>query len=228
MSIDKAKTRLQAVASHLTPTSTKPVNRHELSPTYFLPRAASIEPNAEAIVHTNTSNIVIRRTYKEFADRSAGLAWWLKKYGYRRVGILASNTPAYLESVFAIGGAGGVQVGVNYRLTPGDIHYIFGHAAVECIVVDREFKHLLKGFDERVKRLVDDDEGVGKGEYEQAIREGWEYDQSVNGGNGMGWELLESEVQNEEEMIALAYTSGVSRRPNSLIQPATFETVANI
>lgn len=159
---------------------------------------------------------MIRRTYKEFANRSAGLAWWLKKYGFKRVGILASNTPAYLESVFAIGGAGGVQVGVNYRLAPSDIHYIFGHAAVECIIVDKEFKHLLEGFNEKVKRLVDDDEGVGKGEYEQAIVEGWEYGQSANRGNEVGWERLESETQNEDEMIALAYTSGVSKKSYSL------------
>lgn len=107
--LDQAKSRLKTIASHLTPStssSNRPVFRHELSPTYFLPRAASIEPNAEAIVHTTANGKLIRRTYKEFADRAARLGWWLKKHGFRRVGLLAPNTPAYLEAVFGIGGAG--------------------------------------------------------------------------------------------------------------------------
>ena len=45
------------------------------------------------------------------ADRTRGLAYFFKKHGYRRIGILCPNTPAFLESVFAIGAAGGVNVG---------------------------------------------------------------------------------------------------------------------
>jgi acyl-CoA synthetase (AMP-forming)/AMP-acid ligase II len=45
------------------------------------------------------------------ADRARGFAYYLKKKGYKKVGILATNTPAFLESIFGIGGAGGVIVG---------------------------------------------------------------------------------------------------------------------
>lgn len=113
MSLDLAKSRLKTIASHLSPSTTSPtppkakaISRHELSPTYFLPRAALIEPNAEAIVHTTASGREIRRTYREFAARAAGFGWWLVKKGYKRIGILAPNTPGYLEGVFGIGGAG--------------------------------------------------------------------------------------------------------------------------
>ena len=54
---------------------------------------------------------VLRRTYEEVADRARGLAYYLKKHGYKRVGILATNTPAFLESLFGIAAAGGVSVG---------------------------------------------------------------------------------------------------------------------
>lgn len=94
-----------------------------------------------------------------------------------------------------------------------DIHYIFGHSEVDCIIVDREFSHLLEGFDEKVRRVVDDDEGAGKGEFEQCILEGWEYDKSVNGGKELGWEALHKEPENEEDLFALAYTSGTTARP---------------
>lgn len=66
---------------------------------------------ATAIVHVNRNQNVVRLSYQEVADRARGLAYYLKMKGYKRVGILAPNTPAFLESVFGIGGAGGVNVG---------------------------------------------------------------------------------------------------------------------
>ena len=49
------------------------------------------------------------------ADRARGLAYFLRGRGLRRVGILATNTPAFLESIFGIVAAGGVLVPANYR-----------------------------------------------------------------------------------------------------------------
>lgn len=46
------------------------------------------------------------------------------------MGILATNTPAFLESIFGIAAAGGVHVGVNYRLKVEDVAYIFEFAEV--------------------------------------------------------------------------------------------------
>lgn len=40
-----------------------------------------------------------------------GLAYYLRSKKLLRVGILAPNTPAFLASVYGIGGAGGVNVG---------------------------------------------------------------------------------------------------------------------
>lgn len=104
-------------------------------------------------------------------------------------------------------------MGINYRLKPVDIHYIFDHAEVDCILVDREYADLLEGFNEKVARVVDDDEGPGRGEFEKCILEGWEYDKQVNGGQGIGWDGLKQEPENEEELFALAYTSGTTARP---------------
>lgn len=41
------------------------------------------------------------------------------------MGILAPNTPAFLESIFGIAASGGVNVAVNYRLKVEDVSYIF-------------------------------------------------------------------------------------------------------
>lgn len=129
-------TRLASIASHLNPFSNSnspaplPPHLHTLSPTSFLPRAAAIEPSAPAIFHVTANNKILRRCYADFADRARGLAYFLKKHGFKRVGILAPNTPAFLESIFGIAASGGVNVAVNYRLKVEDVSYIFGFGEV--------------------------------------------------------------------------------------------------
>lgn len=39
------------------------------------------------------------------------MAYYLKKHGFGRVGILCPNTPAFLESIFGIAAAGAVNIG---------------------------------------------------------------------------------------------------------------------
>jgi acyl-coenzyme A synthetase/AMP-(fatty) acid ligase len=84
---------------------------------------------------------------------------------------------------------------------------------VDLIIVDREYAHLLDGFDPSVRRIIDEDtdatEGELSGEFDEAIRQGLEYDAKF----GNGWEGLEMEAQNEEDVIALAYTSGTTAKP---------------
>nr|POE88192.1 acetate/butyrate--coa ligase aae7, peroxisomal [Quercus suber] len=193
---------------------------HQLSPTFFLWRAAQIEPDAVAVYHRTVTDQILRRTYLETADRSRGLAYYLKKQGLKRVGILAPNTPAFLEATFGIGAAGGVNVAINYRLKKDDIAYIFAHAEVEAIIVDAEFVELLDAFraaHPHVPFIVDTDTGVSEGEqsgpYDRALLEGWRYEQEIG---AKGWEDLETAVRDEDQMIALAYTSGTTARPKGV------------
>lgn len=121
-------------------------NYHTLSPTSFLWRAAQIEPHATAIYHKTANGKILRRSYEETADRARGLAYYLRKRGYKRVGILATNTPAFLEAIFGIAAAGAVNVAINYRLKPDDISYIFQHADVDMIIADFEFVKILDDY----------------------------------------------------------------------------------
>ncbi|CAZ79460.1 unnamed protein product [Tuber melanosporum] len=204
--------RLKKIAGHFSPD--RPVNRAELSPTYFLPRAAAIEPNVEAIVHLTANGKTVGRTYQQFADRARGLGYYLRAKGYKRVGILSPNTPAFLESIFGIGGAGAVQVAINYRLKRDDIHYIFDHAEVDSIIVDREYVHLLNGFKPEIPKIVDEDSGNDlEGDFNKAVLEGLEIDRRSG---GRGWEGLAMEAGSEDDMIALAYTSGTTARPKGV------------
>ncbi|XDG01457.1 hypothetical protein ABKA04_001072 [Annulohypoxylon sp. FPYF3050] len=194
---------------------------HQLSPTYFLERAAAIEPDALAIHHITVNGKVLRRPYCEFADRARGLAYYLLKHGYKRVGILATNTPAFLESIFGIVAAGAVIVPTNYRLKPEDITYIFDFADVDSIIVDNEYLSLLDDFRKshpNVPFIVDLDtdatEGELSGPFDEAVLEGLKHDQAQG---SKGWSGLHSHSTHEDDMIAIPFTSGTTSRPKGCV-----------
>ncbi|KAI9794565.1 MAG: hypothetical protein M1816_004452 [Peltula sp. TS41687] len=263
------KARLSAITAQILPTSNVskppppppppkddpvPVNRHTLSPTHFLPRTAAIEPDtndetkcacaqAEAIYHLTANDKILRRTYQEFADRARGLAYYIRKQGYRRVGILCPNTPAFLEAVFGTVAGGAIYVGgspsptassaepgylftnnalagnrtaVNYRLKQDDIEYIFDHAEVDAVIVDAELEHLLEGYratHPNTQVLVDTDTDATEGPFDEAVLEGLREDVRTG---GRGWDGLNVQVEDEEATIALGYTSGTTARPKGV------------
>jgi acyl-CoA synthetase (AMP-forming)/AMP-acid ligase II len=218
------KSRLASLVGHLTGSTPAPfehrLNNHTLSPTFFLPRAAAIEPDAEAVYHVTANNKILRRSYSELADRARGLAYYLKKRGFKRVGILSPNTPAFLESIFGIAAAGAINVAVNYRLKHDDIAYIFEHGDVDAIIVDQEFEPLLESYRTQhpnVSIIIDTDtdatEGELTGPFDHAVLEGLKYDLEIG---AHGWEGLESQAADEESVLALAYTSGTTAKPKGV------------
>ncbi|KAI0014014.1 acetyl-CoA synthetase-like protein [Xylariaceae sp. FL0662B] len=223
-----ATSRVQNLIGHLGSTATEsPVgvdhshHIHQLSPTFFLERATAIEPDAQAIHHVTASNKVIRRSYRQFADRARGLGYYLLKYGYKRVGVLATNTPAFLESLFGIVAAGGVIVPTNYRSKAEDITYIFDFAEVDSIIVDQEYLSLLDDFKKshpNVPLIVDPDTDVTEGQlcgpFNEAVLEGLKYDLSQG---SKGWDGLDSHCKNEDDMIAIPFTSGTTSRPKGCV-----------
>lgn len=211
---------------------------HQLSPTFFLERAASIEPDATAIYHVTANNRVLRRSYLEFADRARGLAYYLRKRGHRRVGVLATNTPAFLESIYGVAAAGAVIVPANYRLKSADVTYIFDFAEVDCIIVDHEYVELLDGFRRShpgVPLIVDADtdatEGELGGEFDEAVLEGLKHDVAQG---GKGWAGLHSQRcpgGDEDATIAIPFTSGTTSQPKGVVMThrgAYLASLANI
>lgn len=105
---------------------------------------------------------------------------------------------------------------INYRLKPDDLTYIFDHSDVEVILVDAEFEHLLNDFrasHPAIPFIVDTDTDQDFGEYNDAIAAGLIYD--LERGSA-GWAGLEVQTEDEESVIALAYTSGTTAKPKGV------------
>lgn len=101
-----------------------------------------------------------------------------------------------------------------------EIAYILAHSDVEAVIVDTEFVPLLDSFQKtnpRIPLIIDADtdatEGELSGQFDEAVLEGLRYD-SEHGRKG--WHELETQVRNEEDVIALAYTSGTTAKPKGV------------
>ncbi|KAK0509882.1 hypothetical protein JMJ35_007276 [Cladonia borealis] len=202
-----AQSRLSKLASHFL-SSSPPTsdfqhryNIHSLSPTFFLPRAAAIEPDAEAIYHVTANGKILRRSYQETADRARGLAYYIKKTR------LQENWNTMSEHAGILG--------VNIWDWRGR-----GSQYAEAIIVDAEFVHLLDDFKKanpKIPFIVDTDtdatEGELSGQFDEAVLEGLKYDAEQG---SKGWDGLQPQVENEEGVIALAYTSGTTAKPKGV------------
>jgi len=87
-------------------------------------------------------------------------------------------------------------------------------------LVDAEFLPLLDEFKKahpKVHLIVDTDtdavDAQNGGDFDRAVLEGWQYDGEL--GN-KGWEGLQAQIHDEEEIISLAYTSGTTARPKGV------------
>lgn len=179
------------------------VYRTELSPISFLRRSSALFPDKTAVVHLDH-----RYTYREFEQRVDRLASHLRADGLQkhdRVAFLCFNTPPLLEGHFAVPAAGGVLVAINTRLNTEEIRYILEHSGSSFLFVDRELLPLIAPIDlSALKVVVVDDSGLPEDPYEAYLAAG-------------SPEPVESWLEDEEETIAIDYTSGTTGRPKGVM-----------
>ena len=179
------------------------VSRTELTPVSFLQRSAYVFPDKVAVVHGAR-----RYTYRQFEERVNRLASALRGAGmnkHDRVAFLCPNISAMLEAHYAVPAAGGVLVAINTRLSSDEIGYILTHSGSRFLFVDAELEPVVKPLDLTGLEVVRvDDTGAPGDPYEDFL---------AGGSPG----LVESWLEDEEETIAINYTSGTTGRPKGVM-----------
>ena len=181
----------------------RPIFRTELSPVCFLERSAFVMPEKIAVVHDQR-----RYTYGEFQERVHRLASRLKELGlekHDRVAFLCPNIPALLEAHFAVPMAGGVLVAINIRLNAEEVSYILEHSGARFLFVDKEFLQLVEMINPHFIQIIRvDDNGKPGDPYEDFLAEARPL-------------RPERHLEDEEEPIAINYTSGTTGKPKGVI-----------
>jgi fatty-acyl-CoA synthase len=172
------------------------VSRTELDPTSFLHRSAAVHPDRVAVVDGE-----LRRTYAELRERVNRLASALRAHGlehHDRVAALCPNVPELLELHYAAPMAGAVLVAINVRLSAEEVEYILGHSGAQMLFVDPELEALVS----------DPPPGL------EVVRLGDAYERLLAAGDPAG---VPSLLRDEEEPIAVDYTSGTTGRPKGVV-----------
>ena len=167
--------------------------RQELTPVTFLERAGLVHPRRLAVVDGDR-----RITYSEFRDRSRRFASALRANGLKkgeRVAFLALNSEPLLLAHFAVPQAGGVLVAINTRLNKDEVAYIVDHSGSRFLFASPELRDLAPAGVDTVE--------LGEG-----------FERFLAGGSP---DPVESWLEDEEEILAIDYTSGTTGRPKGVM-----------
>ncbi len=186
------------------------VHRSHLTPLRFLQRSASVFREKPAVVYGDRT-----WTYPEMAERVNRLASALLAAGVARgdrVAYLVPNIPAMLEGHFAVPLAGAILVAINTRLSAPEVAYILEHSGAKVLVVDTELAHLVEP---SLANLPDLELVVSVEDVPAGVRlPGPDYEAFLASGSP---DPLDWPLEDEDETIAIDYTSGTTGRPKGVM-----------
>jgi len=182
-----------------------------LTPLNFLKRSEIVFPEKIAVVYDDH-----RYTWKEVAARIYSMANGLKTKGlarHDRAAILSRNNNAMLEAFYGIGLAGGVSVPLNYRLNQKDVAYMLNHSGSRVLFFERLFADTVREIMpelQTVKQFIE----IDSPEKENGDVIGIPYEEFLKASSP---EPVEIEVEDENDMLSIVYTSGTTGLPKGCV-----------
>ncbi|MET4061939.1 fatty-acyl-CoA synthase [Arthrobacter sp. UYP6] len=181
-----------------------------LTPLRFLERAAQVHPDKTAVIDGDR-----QLTYRQFAAEVTRAAHALRASGLEeggRAAYLGANSAELLIAHYAVPLAGGVLVPLNTRLSAHEVAYICNHAGASLLFGDPDLLRGLGPADLTTVREVISfplqdgtaDTVEGTTSYAVFLARGTD--------NPLPWE-----VEDENTVISLNYTSGTTGRPKGVM-----------
>jgi fatty-acyl-CoA synthase len=201
-----------------------------LTPLEFARRSRALYPGREAVVDGDR-----RFTYAQFFDRTDRWSAALQALGVKpgdRVAYIAPNTPAQLESFYAVPQIGAVLVPINYRLSPGEFEYIINHSGATVVCAHEDYlecvdaikpqlpgvRHFVALEGSRAGRLRADGASASLAEAgapsAQPAEAGWLDYEALLAKAPAEYERPPIE---ENDLLTINYTSGTTSRPKGVM-----------
>jgi fatty-acyl-CoA synthase len=189
------------------------VHLDPMTPLGLFERTLRVFPDRPAVVYGEE-----RWSYRRFAEEVGRLAGALVRAGIEpgdRVAFLAPNVPALLAAHFAVLQVKAALVAINTRLQAEEVGYILNHAGAKVVFCDPELAGAVSGAPGGLAvrpRLVNVEDPVA------GVRgrplDGPSYAEFVDGAAVLP---VRGEVDDEERITSLNYTSGTTGRPKGVM-----------